>query len=124
MHSVPKTQTPQAAPSSVIVTEGAKKEENVIEKTEETKSKEIVAEPTPETVQKTPEVLAVAKTSEITQKPVVRQNAKDEKVAEPLALTATAQESGTHIPMPVIIGSIAGIGILGFVVRKFLFKFR
>jgi hypothetical protein len=122
MHSVPKPQVTQATPSPVPVVEEIKKEDKIVQKTEESKPEEATVEPAPKVVQKTPVMLAVAKESEIIQKPMISKNTEAEKVVEPLGLAATAHESKTTMPMPVIIGSIAGIGVLAFVGRKFLIR--
>jgi hypothetical protein len=121
MHSVPKPQVTQTASSPVPVIEEVKKEEKVVQKTEESKPEEVAVEPALKVAQKTPAMLAVAKKPEVVQEPVITQNTETEKVAESLGLTASAGESKTNIPMPVIIGSIAGIGVVAFVGRKFLF---
>lgn len=121
MHSVAKPQAVQAVSSSVTIVEDTKKEADTVSKTEESKPKEVVAELAPETVEKTPTVLVSAKKQEVIQKPAVTQHTEteEEKPMEPLGLTAAAQGSNTHIPTPVIIGSIVGIGVLAFATRKF-----
>lgn len=122
MHSVPKPQVTQAAPSPVTIVEEIKKEDKIVQKTEESKPDEVAIEPAPKVVQKTPAVLTIAKKPEIIQKPIISKNTGTEKVTEPIGLTAAAQESKTTIPMPIIIGSIAGIGVLAFAWRKFLIR--
>lgn len=122
MHSVPKPQITQTASSPMLVVEEVKKEEKVLEKTEENKPEEVSTEPVIEETQKAPVTLVVTKKPEIKQNPVIIQNTEIEKAAEPMRLTAAAQDSKVNIPIPVIIGSIAGIGVLAFVGRKFLMR--
>lgn len=124
MHPVPKPQLSQTMTSSTVTAEEVKKEEKIVEKVEEVKPEEIMVEVVPEAIQETPVALAVAEAPRIVENYTVVQDTEEAegKIIEPISLMATAEKSKADIPMPIIIGSIAGIGMLSFVAKKLLIK--
>jgi hypothetical protein len=126
MHSVPKPQVSQIAVSAPTIAEEVKKEEKIAEKVEKIKPGEIVTETVPKVISEKPVTLAVAKAPRIVESHIDAQNMKEaerENIVEPVPLMATAEESKTSIPMPIIVGSVGLVGVLVFIARKFFFKF-
>jgi hypothetical protein len=124
MHPVPKPQISQSTASITTTTDEIKKEEKIIEKVEENKPEEIAIEPVPE-VAEDPVTIAITEEPRIVESQTIAQDTEEaeiEKIIEPNVFMAAAEESNTDIPISIIIGSIAGIGVLAFVGRKFLFR--
>jgi hypothetical protein len=124
MHPVPKPQVSQTVTPSTVTAEEVKKEEKIVEKVEEVKPEEIMVEVVPEAIQGMTVTLAVAEAPRIVENYTVAQDTQEAegKIIEPISLVATAEKSKADIPMPIIIGSIAGIGILSFIAKKLLLK--